>query len=111
MFSTTSLTLVAQIGGFTGQKANNDISGPDGVVAIPGTDIVYVGDVNTVKVVDVGARSIVTTITTGSAGFRTDEGCYDPDDNIMMFANPADIPPYATFISTETRKRHRNAPV
>jgi hypothetical protein len=101
--STTSLTLVAQIGGFTGQKANNDISGPDGVVAIPGTDIVYVGDVNAVKVVDVGTRSIVTTITTGTAGFRTDEGCYDPEDRIMMFANPANTPPYATFISTDTR--------
>jgi hypothetical protein len=103
VFSTTSLTLVAQIGGFTGQGPTSDKSGPDGVVAIPGTDIVYVGDVNTVKVVDVGARSIVTTIVTGSAGLRSDEGCYDPDDKIMMFANPADAPPYATFISTETR--------
>lgn len=103
VFSTTSLTLVAQIGGFTGDGSSSDKSGPDGVVAIPGTDTVYVGDVNTVKVVDVAARSIVTTITTGSAGLRTDEGCYDPDDKIMMFANPADTTPYATFISTGTR--------
>jgi hypothetical protein len=103
VFSTTSLTLVAQIAGFTGAGPTSDKSGPNGVVAIPGTDIVYVGDVNTVKVVDVGTRSIVTTIATGSAGLRTDEGCYDPDDKIVMFANPADAPPYATFISTETR--------
>jgi hypothetical protein len=103
VFSTSSLTLVAQVRGFTGQGPTPDKSGPDGVVAIPGSDIVYVGDVNTVKVVDVEARSIVTTIVTGSAGLRTDEGCYDPDDKIMMFANPADAPPRATFISTETR--------
>ena len=103
VFSTTSLTLVAQIGGFTGDGASSDTSGPDGVVAIPGTDTVYVGDVNTVKVVDVGSRSIVKTIVTGSAGLRTDEGCYDPDDKVVLFANPADAPPYATFISTETR--------
>jgi hypothetical protein len=92
---------VTQVGGFTGQGASNDVSGPDGVVVID-NGLVYVGDVDTVKVVDPVAATIVTTITTGTAGFRTDEGCYDPDDGIVMFANPADSPPYATFLSTAT---------
>jgi hypothetical protein len=90
-------------GGFTGQKASNDQSGPDGVVFVPGGSV-YVGDVNVVKVVDPVAGSVTATIATGSAGFRTDEGCYDPDDKLVMFANPADSPPYATFISVTTNK-------
>jgi hypothetical protein len=91
-----------QIAGFTGAGANSSVSGPDGVVYVPGTSTVYVGDVNTVKVVDASAGSITTTITTGTAGFRTDEGCYDGDDGLVMFANPADKPPFATWISTKT---------
>jgi hypothetical protein len=87
--------------GFTGQQTSNDQSGPDGVVAVPG-GAVYVGDVNVVKVIDPVAGTLTATIHTGTAGFRTDEGCYDPDDKLVMFANPADSPPYATFISTTT---------
>jgi hypothetical protein len=85
---------VRQVGGFTGQKSSNDISVPNGSV--------YVGDVNVVKVVDPVAGAVTATIPIGTAGFRTDEGCYDPDDKLIMFANPADSPPYATFISTTT---------
>ncbi|HEX3550384.1 MAG TPA: hypothetical protein VHT53_08415 [Candidatus Elarobacter sp.] len=86
--------------GFTGQKPSNDNSGPDGVVFVPGGNV-YVGDVNTVKVITPSGTP-VTTITTGTAGLRTDEGCYDRDDNLIMFANPADSPPYATWISPAT---------
>jgi hypothetical protein len=88
-------------GGFTGQKASNDQSGPDGVVFVPGGSV-YVGDVNVVKAVDPVAGAVTATIATGTGGFRTDEGCFDPDDKLIMFANPADSPPYATFISTTT---------
>jgi hypothetical protein len=88
-------------GGFTGQKPSNDLSGPDGVAFVPNGSV-YVGDVNVVKVVDPVAGSVTATIPTGTAGFRTDEGCYDPDDKLVMFANPADSPPYASFISTTT---------
>jgi hypothetical protein len=93
-----------QIGGFTGVVGSSSTSGPDGVVYVPGSNIVYVGDVNTVKVVDVSAGAITTTITTGTAGKRTDEGCYDGDDGLVMFANPADSPPFATWISTKTNQ-------
>jgi hypothetical protein len=95
----TTTFAVRLVPGFTGVKATNDLSGPDGVAAVPG-GLVYVGDVNTVKVVDPVAGSIVKTIATGTASFRTDEGCFDPADNLMMFANPADSPPYTTWIST-----------
>ncbi len=92
---------VRQVGGFVGQKPSNDLSGPDGVVFVPGGSV-YVGDVNVVKVVDPVAGAVTKAIATGTAGFRTDEGCYDPDDKLIMFANPADSPPYASFISTTT---------
>ncbi len=85
--------------GFTGQKPSNSSSGPDGVNFVPG-GAVYVGDVNSVKVVNPSTGTITATVTTGTSGLRTDEGCYDPDDNLMMFANPADTPPYASWIST-----------
>ncbi|HEY4439304.1 MAG TPA: hypothetical protein VGN14_02555, partial [Candidatus Elarobacter sp.] len=100
--NTDSLAVIGQVkGGFAGQTASNDTSGPDGVAFVPG-GAVYVGDVNTVKVIDPVGMTVTKTIVTGTAGFRTDEGCYDPDDHLVMFANPADSPPYATWISTTT---------
>jgi hypothetical protein len=92
---------IRQVGGFVGQKASNDNSGPDGVVFVPGGSV-YVGDVNVVKVVDPVAGVVTATIPTGTTGVRTDEGCYDPDDKLIAFANPADSPPYVSFISTTT---------
>ncbi|MBU3066648.1 hypothetical protein KO481_34670 [Nocardia sp. NEAU-G5] len=99
IIDTTSFAL-RQVSGFTGAKATSDLSGPDGVVSTPGG--VYVGDINAVKVVDPAAGTTSAPIATGSAGFRTDEGCYDPADKLMMFANPADSPPNTTWISTTT---------
>jgi hypothetical protein len=37
------------------------------------------------------------------SGNRADEGCYDPDDKLMMFNHPADG--FASFISTTTQTR------
>lgn len=93
---------VSFVGGFSGQASSNDMSGPDGVVVIPNSPFVIVGDVNVIKVVDVDAHTVVATTTTGTAGFRTDEGCYDPDDKLAMMANPADAPPYVSFVSGTT---------
>ena len=89
-------------GPYAGVQSSNDISGPDGVAFIPGNPKVYVGDVNSVKLVDTSSGTVVTTIVTGTAGKRTDEGCYDKDDNLIMFANPADSPPYTSFINAST---------
>lgn len=101
---TKSNALIAQIkGGFTGVGASSDTSGPDGLVGIPGTSTIYVGDVNTVKVMDVAAQQVVKTIPISTAGHRVDEGCYDPDDNLIMFSSPGETPPFATFISTKTQ--------
>jgi hypothetical protein len=101
---TGSNTLVAQISGpFTGIGASTDTSGPDGIVGITGAHTIYVGDVDSVKVVDTAARQTTKTIPISTSGQRVDEGCYDPDDHLVMFASPGDTPPFVTFISTTTQ--------
>ncbi|SAL64862.1 hypothetical protein [Caballeronia humi] len=101
---TKSNTLVAQIkGNFTGIGASTDTSGPDGLVGIPGTNTLYAGDVNAVKILDVGTQQLVKTIPISTSGSRVDEGCYDPDDGLVMFSSPGESPPFATFISTKTQ--------
>jgi hypothetical protein len=104
--------LIAQIPGFAGCNpnascagVNNALSGPDGINVIPGSNFIYVGDVNSVKVVDKTTNTIVKTIavSTSAPGLRADEGCFDPDDNIFMIASPEESPPFATFISTTSQ--------
>ena len=36
--------------------------------------------------------------------FRTDEMCFDPKDNVVMAANNADTPPYATVMDASTKQ-------
>jgi hypothetical protein len=98
-------------GGFAGcntgpscNGANNDLSGPDGLVIIPGTTLIYVGDVNSVKIIDSQTDTVVNTIAIGGhSGFRADEGCFDPDHNVFMINSPGESPPFATFIDTTTQ--------
>jgi YVTN family beta-propeller protein len=112
MIDTTTLAVTAVITGgatpFTGIGANSDKSGPDGIIGIPGTTLLYVGDVSSVKIVDSSLQKVIANIKVnppGSgtpSGYRADEGCYDPDDKLMMFAHPGDSPPFATWIDTTT---------
>jgi DNA-binding beta-propeller fold protein YncE len=79
------------------------ISGPNGVLAIPLMNQLYVGDGDsTVKVVDLAARAVVAIIPTGGK-CRADEEAYDAKDHIIMMTNPSDQPPYVTFISADTQ--------
>jgi len=118
VYDSKTYQLLGQIKGtgataFAGQiGTNNAISGPDGVVVIPGTNIVYVGDVGSVKVVDVSSMTVVKNIPLPPPGattttFRADEGCYDKDDNLIMMAHPEETnpSPFLDFISTTTQAR------
>jgi hypothetical protein len=63
----------------------------------------YVGDGDsTVKVVDLAAKAVVAIIATGGS-CRADEEAYDSLDHIIMMTNPADVPPFVSFISTDTQ--------
>jgi len=106
-------TFLKQItGGFAGcdtgptcSGANNDKSGPDGLNIITGTPFIYVGDVNSVKIIDTTSDTVVKTINIGgTSGLRADEGCYDPDHKIFMINSPGEDPPFATFIDTTTQR-------
>ena len=83
--------------------ANNGKGGPDGINWITGTNLLYVGDVNGVKVVDISTQSVVKAIPVGTTGFRADEGCYDPDDHLYMISTPDADQPFASFIDTTTQ--------
>jgi len=105
--------LLKQItGGFAGcdtgptcAGANNAKSGPDGLNIIPGTTLIYVGDVNSVKIIDSQTDSVVRTIAIGGhSGLRADEGCYDPDHKIFMISSPEESTPFATFIDTTSQQ-------
>ncbi len=62
-------------------------SGPNGVLAIPGRNELWVGDGDsTVKVVDLTTGTIVDTIDTGGSR-RTDELAYNAVDQMIMAAN------------------------
>lgn len=101
---TKSNTLIAQIlGPFSGAGATTNASGPDGIVGITGTHTIYVGDVDSVKVIDTAAQKTVNTIVISNSGSRVDEGCYDPDDHLVLYTSPGDTPPFVTFISTLTQ--------
>ncbi len=41
---------------------------------------------------------------TNASTTRADELCYDPKDNLIMIASPAEDPPFVTFIDTKTYK-------
>ena len=95
--------------------ADNDVSGPDGVLTVEHSQL-WVGDGNSrVWVLDAitgnpvsvpaGATNPISTVRAGSnPNNRADELCYDPVDHLVMIANNADSPPFASIISTQTYK-------
>jgi hypothetical protein len=102
VIDTTTNTVLAQLkGNFAGATGNNDTSGPDGVLVINHREV-WVGDApSRVKVINLFSRQMTHVINTGGIN-RADELCYDPRDHLVMVANNADSPPFATLISTIT---------
>jgi YVTN family beta-propeller protein len=106
VFDTQSGKQVAQIKGtganaFAGQGASNGVSGPDGIN--PVGNLLYVGDVNSVKIIDPASNTVVKTIQVGTQGVRADEACVDPVHNQYMIATPEASTPYVTIINTQTQ--------
>lgn len=106
VFDTANGTQLAQIVGtganaFAGQGADNSVSGPDGINAVG--NLLYVGDVNSVKIVDPASNTVVKSITVGTQGVRADEGCVDAVHGLYMIATPEASPPYVTVINTQTQ--------
>jgi len=112
VFDTANSQLVAQIKGtganaFAGAavtstgSADNSRSGPDGVNIVG--NLVYAGDVDSVKVIDPAAGQVIKTIPVPAGGHRDDEGCVDEVHGLYMVAAPEADTPFVTFINTTTQ--------
>jgi hypothetical protein len=111
VFDTATSSLVAQIKGsgtnaFAGSRTtngavDNSISGPNGIYLVG--NLLYVGDVNSVKIVDPASQQVIKTIQVGTQGKRADEGCVDAAHNLFIIATPEADTPYLTVINTVTQ--------
>ena len=102
-FDASDDTYIGRVGGFAGVQckadgmtANNNISGPDGVIIVGGE--VWAGDGDsTLKVIDIKTFNITDTITVTDPNnpnvkMRVDEMAYDARDHILAAANNANVP-------------------
>jgi len=98
IIDTQHLTFKRRIPGFIGFTGSNDTSGPDGVVTHGRW--LYAGDGNsTLKVIDLDAptaSAIKQTVSTGGTN-RVDEMDLTTDGKILLAANNADTPAFATL--------------
>ncbi len=90
-------------GGFAGVKfnaagaANNDISGPNGVVS--SDRWLFVTDAGSrVVTVDLHTDAVVSSVVTSPSPNRADEMAYDADSGTLLVVNNADDPPFATLV-------------
>jgi hypothetical protein len=93
------ITQISATPAFKGFTGNNGTSGPNGVVAA--FPFLFVTDANSrVVTIDLRNGKTVGDVSTGGApGLRADELAYDPADGLILAANNADTPPFATLIS------------
>src|SRR6266704_4732160 len=112
IIDTHHLTFKRTLGGFVGVKlnaagtaVNNDISGPDGVVTHGRW--LYAGDGDsTLKVFDLdGSNSSVQTLSTGGTT-RVDEMALTTAGELLLVANNAEDPPFATLFAANGDQNH-----
>lgn len=106
----TKIPTLLDQGAFAGSPATCAVphacNGPNGVVPVhtqSGAQIWAGNYPSNIKILDAQSGMEIATINTGGT-LRADEGCWDPEDHLALFANDADSPPFISFISTDTRK-------
>jgi hypothetical protein len=77
--------------------ANNDISGPNGVV-VSGRWLFVTDAPSRVVAIDLTTDTKVSEISTGGTANRADEVAFDPVRGLLLAVNNADDPPFATLI-------------
>jgi YVTN family beta-propeller protein len=85
----------------TNGSVDNSISGPNGINMVG--NLLYVGDVNSVKIIDPSTQQVIKVIQVGTSGKRADEACVDATHNLYMIATPEADTPYLTLINTNTQ--------
>ncbi len=114
IFSAKTNSFVGRVGSFVGiqpQPVSNDISGPDGVVVanFGGAKQLWAGDgPSLLKGFDLklpGSPPLGgTPINTGAVPpTRVDEMAFDPRDKLLLVANNAADPPFATLVDTQSK--------
>jgi len=84
---------------FAGATGNNSTSGPNGVATDGVGKCLFAGDgPSRVVSFKIPSGTQVGDVNTGGM-FRADEMAYDPKDKLLLVANNADTPPFATLIS------------
>ena len=107
IFNAKTDKFIGAVPGFVGNsmkdgKVDFGTSGPAGVLVFDNEAWLGDGD-SSAKVVDLKTMKIVDTISTGGKA-RFDEIAYDPKNHVLIGGNGDDDPPFATLISTKTRK-------
>jgi hypothetical protein len=103
VIDTRTLTFKRTIGGFVGVQppsgpANNNISGPDGVVSHGRW--LYAGDGDsTLKVIDLDTSPPIKQVISTGGHTRVDEMALTSDGKLLLAANNAEDPPFATLFT------------
>lgn len=94
-------TLLAQVGGYVGQKTSNAVSGPNGMELVG--NILFTGDGDsTIKIIDLSTRAIIKTVPTGGTK-RVDAFAYDAADNVLLVSNKNETVPFVSFVDPRTQ--------
>ena len=102
MIDAKTNAFIGRVGGFSGPTSSVDTAGPNGVVVLAKLKQVWAGNGDgTVKVIDMASQPprIVDSIATGGSK-RADEMDYAAEAGIVLVANDAEEPPFASLIST-----------
>ena len=104
IFDVLKNTFVGRVPGFVGFTGSGNTSGGNGISLVNNNTEVWVGDGDsTVKVIDLKAKKIVDTISTGGKK-RANETDVDPVDQIFIIGNDGTDgvePSFVTLISTK----------
>jgi hypothetical protein len=97
----TGANAFAGVGKNSAGAADNSISGPNGINGVG--NLLYAGDVNSVKIIDPATLQVIKTVVVGTTGKRADEGCVDAVHGLFMISTPEADTPFVTFINTTTQ--------
>jgi hypothetical protein len=92
----------------TNGTANNDKSGPNGVV-VSGRWLFVTDAPSRVVAIDLTTDKKVSEVSTGGEpGVRADELAFDPEGGVILAVNNADDPPFATLLTLGKRITFKN---
>jgi hypothetical protein len=101
IFDARTDKFLMRVEGFVGTRETSPVSGPQGVVTVNGGTEAWAGDGDSsIKVIDVATGKITDTLHTGGKK-RIGELAYDPQDQIVLAANPNDEPPFVALYSSK----------